>query len=404
MSASQVGPSREFLGFLRPDETVGIRNYVLVIPGGFISAKICECVNGVETIVTPNTGAGMTSRDRATVARTLTGLARNPNVAGVIVHNAGPSAGYPELNPLSLAEEAAKSGKPVEFLDVVKAGGQLEAIAQGVKMARRLVYEASKARREPFGLGKLTVGVKCGASDPTSGIAGNPAVGYLFDRIVEAGGVAMFGETTEIIGAEHILARRAATPAVAEAILEAARRTEERALATGEDIRTVNPVPANIAAGISTLEEKSLGAIHKAGHAVIQGCLQYAERPAGKGLYFVDNWMHPSSIFPGYAAAGAQLTMFQLGGGGTPARDILDPSPAVVAPLLWLSANPATRERCGFSLDYYSGTVIEGKETPEEAGERLISLVLETASGTWTRGETLRYSDPLEVYTLDPVF
>ena len=404
MSASQTGPKREFLGFPRPDGSVGIRNYVLVIPGGFIAQSICERVNGVTTIVTPNTGGGMTSRDREAVARTLIGLALNPNVAGVIVHSASPAAGYPELNPLRMAEVVAQSGKPVEYLDAVQAGGQIEAVAQGIKMARRLAYEASKARREPFGLGKLSLGVKCGASDPTSGIAGNPAVGYLYDRVVEAGGIAMFGETTEIIGAEHILARRAATPEAARAILKAARFVEERALASGEDIRTVNPVPANIAAGISTLEEKSLGAIHKAGHAPIQGCLKYAERPPSGGLYFVDNWMNPPSIFPGYAAAGAQLTLFQLGGGGTPTRDILDPSPAVVAPLLWLSANPNTRNRSGFSLDFYSGTVIEGTETPEQVGERLVELVLDTASGTWTKGETLKYADPVQVYTLDPVF
>ena len=147
----------------------------------------------------------------------------------------------------------------------------MEAIQKGIKIARELVFEASKVRREPCGLGKLSLGVKCGHSDPTSGMVGNPVAGYLFDRVVEAGGVAMFGETTEIIGAEHILSRRAVNREVEQEILARVKFIEERALSTGEDIRTVNPVPDNIAAGISTLEEKSLGAIYKAGHQPIQG-------------------------------------------------------------------------------------------------------------------------------------
>ncbi|MCL4465364.1 MAG: UxaA family hydrolase [Chloroflexi bacterium] len=395
----------QFLGFPRPDGSVGIRNYVAVLPGGLIATKICQFVPGTKTICTPNHGAGMTSRDREAVARLLIGLGRNPNVAAVLVHNASPGAGYPELSLERLTREIAKSGKPVEFLDVAEdAGGGLMSIARGVAIARELVRQASRVRREPFGLGQLVLGVKCGASDPTSGIAGNPAVGYLFDRVVDAGGVALFGETTEIIGAETVLARRAVDDATAGKILAAARFVEERALSVGEDIRTINPVPANIAAGITTLEEKSLGAIHKAGHHPIAGALAYGERPPGRGLYFVDNWMNHLSIFPGYAAAGAQLTIFQLGGGGIPQRVLLDPSPAVVAPLLWATANPSTAERCREGIDYYSGTVITGDETPTEAGQRFVDLVLDIASGTLTRGETMDYADPAEIYRLDPVF
>jgi len=213
----------------------------------------------------------------------------------------------------------------------------------------------------------------------------------------------MFGETTEIIGAEDILAARAVNEEVRARILEAVRWIEERVLATGEDIRTMNPVPENIAAGISSLEEKSLGAIYKAGHQPIQGVLRYAERPSGHGLYLVDNWMGPNSIFPGYAAAGAQLTIFQYGGGAS-ARTVLDPSPAVTSPLLWTSANPKTYAIAGESLDFYSGMVIEGAESIEEAGERLLRLVVDIASGTLTRGETVNYADPIEVYGVDPLF
>jgi altronate dehydratase large subunit len=392
-----------FLGYIRPDDSVGIRNHVLIIPGGLIAEKICAFVPGTKTFSIAKSGGGMTSRDREAIGRTFFGFGLNPNVAGVILHNGSPGAGYPELKIEGLAAEIEKSGKPVEVIDVRKEGGTLEAITKGIKLARRMVFEVSKARREQVDIGKLSLGVKCGASDPTSGMVGNPVVGYLFDRIVEAGGTAMFGETTELIGAEQIVAARAVNEKVAGDILGAVQFIEDRALATGEDIRTMNPVPENIAAGISSLEEKSLGAIYKAGHQPIQGVLKYAERPSVPGLYFVDNWMGPNSIFPGYAAAGAQLAIFQYGGGAS-ARTILDPSPAVAAPLLWTSANPATYAVAGESLDFYSGTVIEGKETIEEAGERLVHLVTEIASGTLTRGETVNYADPIEVYGLDPLF
>ncbi|HWU37579.1 MAG TPA: UxaA family hydrolase, partial [Candidatus Acidoferrum sp.] len=354
-----------FLGYVRPDGAVGTRNYVLVIPQGIISKSICDFVAGTKTILTVDHGSGRTAGDRETIARILIGLGCNPNAASVIVHAASPGVGYPELAAERLAEEIGKSGKRVEVLDPGKDGGTFGAIVKGIQLARELVHEASKLRRREVGDEHLCLGVKCGYSDTTSGIAGNPAVGYLYDKIVAAGGTALFGETTEIIGAEHVLARRAATPEVAQAVLNAVLAQETKAKATGLDIRSVNPVPSNIKGGISSLEEKSLGAIHKAGTAPVEGVLRYAERPVRKGLYFVDNWMGHLSIFAGYVAAGANLVLFQLGGGGVAGRTLLEGSPSVVAPFLWCTANPKTYAAATDSIDFYSGTVIEGSETPE---------------------------------------
>ncbi len=393
-----------FLGYVRPDGSVGTRNYVLVIPQGIISHRICSFVNGTRTFMSPDHGSGRTADDRETIARVLIGLGRNPNVASVILHAASPGVGYPELGAERLAGEIAAGGKRVEVIDPAKDGGTFGAIDRGIQLARRMVYEASKLRREPVGDEHLCIGVKCGYSDTTSGLAGNPAVGYLYDKIVAAGGTALFGETTEIIGAEEALARRAATPEVAEAILTAASVIEDRAKSTGLDIRTVNPVPANIKGGLSSLEEKSLGAIHKAGTAPIQGVLRYAERPAGKGLYFVDNWMGHLSIFAGYAASGANVVMFQLGGGGLAGRTLLEAPPTVVVPFLWTTANPNTYAMATDSIDFYSGDVIVGTEAPEEAGERLYRTVIDIASGTLSRGEVLNYTDPIEIYMQEPQF
>jgi altronate dehydratase large subunit len=394
----------EFWGFPRPDGSVGIRNCVLVLPPGLIATSICNFVSGAKTLVTPNFGLSSTPRDRETVARALIGLGRNPNVGAVVVHNGGNGNDYAEFAGARLAEEISASGKPVEFIDPVKEGSTLLAIARGIEVTRKLVHHVSRVKRQPADLGKLSIGVKCGWSDPTSGIAGNAAIGYLFDRIVEAGGVAMFGETIEVIGAEHLLARRGASEQVSKAILDAVNLTDQRALATGEDMRAVNPIPANISAGITTLEEKSLGAIHKAGSKPIQGVLRYAERPSGRGLYFMDVNTTPFTIYPGFAAAGAQVLLFQLGGAGIPEKSLLEPSPAVIAPLLWATANRQTYERCLTSIDFYSGNVIDGRETSEEAGERLVKLVVDIASGSLTWSETLSYVEASDFYTLNPPF
>ncbi len=393
-----------FLGYPRPDGSAGIRNEVLVLPPGLIANEICHFVPGTRTLESADSGSGRTVNDRKTIARVLTGLGRNPNAAAVIVHSASPGGEYPELEADVLAQEIARSGKPVEMLDVANEGSTLDAVKKGIQVARKLVVDASRQRRVPCEDSLLTIGVKCGLSDPTSGIAGNPAIGYVYDKLVAAGGTALFGETTEIIGAEHILSQRAASPEVSRQIVEAVERIEDLAKASGQDIRTVNPVPANIAGGISSLEEKSLGAIHKAGSSLVQGVLRYGERPPGKGLYLVDCWMTMTSIFTGYAAAGAQLVMFQLGGGGAPHWTLLEGAPTAVVPLLWTTANPVTYARSEDSIDVFTGTVISGKETLEQAGERFYHYILDIASGTRTKAETILFTSPAQMYLQEPAF
>ncbi|HJN51908.1 MAG: UxaA family hydrolase [Pseudomonadales bacterium] len=397
----------KFLGYQRPDGSVGIRNYVLVIPGGLVGSKICDFVEGTKTItVASDAYFDHTSRDRETVGRTLIGLGRSPNVAAVIIDTSINGAGYPEYTAAHLFEEISKSGKRVELLNAIKEGGTLASISKGIQLAREMVHDASKLRRQPFDLSHLVLAVKCGASDTTSGIAGNPVIGNLFDRVIGAGGTALFGENTEIVGAEQVLAKRAVNERVANDILQVAHDIEEVAKSTGEDIRTMNPIPANIAGGISTLEEKSLGAICKSGSAPIQGVLKYGERPAGQGLYFFDN--NPAmGIYFGYAASGAQLLLFQLGGGGygrTDADMLLTPGPGVIAPLLWATANPRTLARSSTSIDFYSGTVLEGEDSIESAGEKLLQQVVDIASGTFTKVESIKQQEPSQMYLRDPIF
>ena len=395
-----------FKGYHRPDGQVGTRNYILVIPGGLVATKICDFVRGTLTIHSPsNDAAGFSSRDRKTIGKTLIGLGCNPNVAGVLVVGEERGVGYPEVEAEYLAGKIALTGKPVEQVFSSECDGTLGAIAKGIEVARKMVWEASRCRRESTPLSKLCLGVKCGHSDPTSGLAGNPVIGHVYDRLIDAGGTALFGETTEIIGAEHLLAKRAVSHEVSEEIIQRVKQVEERAIACGEDIRSTNPVPDNIASGISTLEEKSLGAIYKAGTKPISGVLDYAEQPPGPGLYFVDNWMNITSIFTGFAAAGAQINLFQYGGGGQKINNLLlEPTPAVITPDIWTSANRQALQRCGFSLDYFSGKVIDNGQSIAEAGDELLQLILDIASGSLAKSETINFQGPCHIYTQDTPF
>ncbi|MFW9917666.1 MAG: UxaA family hydrolase [Candidatus Thorarchaeota archaeon] len=393
-----------FYGYPRPDGRVGVRNYVLILPGGMVSSKICDFVRGTRTILTADVGSGRTKKDRDTIARVLVGLGRNANVAGVILHDMGQGQAYPELNPEDLASRISESDKPVELITSSKYPGTFRMMEKGVLAAKELVRKASSNLREKVEDRYLSIAVKCGYSDATSGIAGNPVVGSLFDRVIDLGGTAFFGENTEIIGAEHLLAKRGVDKKVVKKIILVAKETEEKAKKCGEDIRSINPIPSNIAGGISTLEEKSLGAISKGGTRSIQGVLEYGEIPSINGLYFVDNWMTQLSIFLGYVASGATVTLFQLGGPGFSENTLFLPSLGIVSPLLWATANHRTYEAAIDSVDFYSGSVIQDEESIEAAGERLFDLVKRTASGQLTKTEPLRYQEVSQLYLQDAAF
>ena len=396
----------KILGFVRENGDVGIRNYVLVLSATrashILAVKIAENVSGVKYYVSADED-GKTSADRATMSRVMIGLGINPNVHSVIVVCNKADAGYPEMQPGFIAETIRKSGKTVHLLSVDESGGFYKALGEGIRIARRLSEAASAVRRTETDFGKLKIGVKCGLSDATSGLTGNPVVGYLIDKLVEAGGAAIFSETTEVIGAEEILAERCVNDSVKKAFLDAVLHTEEEARKTGEDIRTINPIPANIEAGITTLEEKSLGAVAKTGHAKISGVLSYGEIPKGSGLFFMDAWMSSTSLFLGYAACGLSLMIFQMGGAALPEEP---PMPAVatglISPIFYATGNPRTAAKAADEIDFSSGSVIEKKETLAEAGERLLGYICDVASGKKTKSETWCYQDPVEMFLQGP--
>lgn len=397
----------EFWGYYRPDGSVGVRNHVLILPAtrnvNYICHRIALAVPGVTTFYT--TGEyGRTGGDRKRLARFLTGIARNPNVANVLLIGMPHGYGYPEFQTDVLAAEIVKSGTRLEILNVDRCGGLEGTVVQGIRLARELVREATAMRREAAPLSKLTIGMKCGDSDATSGLAGNPALGRAVDRLIDAGGTALFSETLELIGAEQTLVQRAKTPEVAQRLLRLIADWEARAASIGEDIRTINPIPENIAAGITTLEEKSLGAVEKTGTRELSGVLDYCERPGEPGLWLMDAWMSSYSLLPSFAAAGAQIVLYQLGGNELPPEDapLSAVDPGLVAPLLTISGNPRTAKAAGDYLDVSTGGVLLGTETLDAAGERILEEIVRAANGRATRGETMRYPEPFEVFFEGP--
>ena len=397
----------EFWGYSRPDGSVGVRNHVLILPAtrnvNYICHRIALAVPGVTTFYT--TGEyGRTGGDRKRLARFLTGIARNPNVANVLLIGMPHGYGYPEFQTDALAAEIAKSGTRLEVLNVDRCGGLEGTVVQGIRLARELVREATAMRREAAPLSKLTIGMKCGDSDATSGLAGNPALGRAVDRLIDAGGTALFSETLELIGAEQTLVQRAKTPEVAQRLLRLIADWEARAASIGEDIRTINPIPENIAAGITTLEEKSLGAVEKTGTRELSGVLDYCERPGEPGLWLMDAWMSSYSLLPSFAAAGAQIVLYQLGGNELPPEDapLSAVDPGLVAPLLTISGNPRTAKAAGDYLDVSTGGVLLGTETLDAAGEHILGEIVRAANGRATRGETMHYPEPFEVFFEGP--
>jgi len=366
--------------------------------------RIAEVVAGTKVCLT-QTELGRVRGDIDVLARFFTGMGKNPNAAATLILGMNPGYGYPGLDPEVMAEEISLAKKPVEFIWASEVGGSSAMVARGIEVARALVHEVSLVRREPVAASELAVGGKCGTSDATSGIAGNPAMGVAMDLLIEVGGTGYFSETTEIIGAEEVLSGRGESPEVCQDILRAARVQEELALAAGVDIQGINPMPFNIKGGISSLEEKSLGAIAKSGTKPIRRVLEYCERPEDKGLYFMDGWEASHSLFASFAAAGATLGVYQIGGEGLVGDD--PPPPAVnsgvVIPTLLITGNPKTAAKMRHSMDFSSGGIVEGTETIPEAGQRLFGKFLSVASGELARAETLRFDDQIDVYLKGPV-
>lgn len=385
----------EFKGYVRPDGKVGARNLVAVIPSvtcaNDVALAICHQVQGCVTYL-HHQGCCQLPPDLERVTDTLISIGCSPNVAAVLVV----SLGCEGTDHERMVKEIAAAGKHVEIIHIQELGGVSRAIQKGTDIARRLVIEVSSIERQPVDISNIVMAIKCGASDTTSGMASNCVIGYVADKLVDLGATVIFGETTEFIGGEHLLARRAVNKEVADKIYGIVEAMETRAKSLGCDMRKGQPTPGNIAGGLSSIEEKSLGAIVKSGTRPIQGVLEYPERvTTQKGLWIKDTPGREPEILTGMAATGAQFMMFSTGRGA--------PQGFPSMPVIKICGNPNTYEHLQEDMDVNAGLIITGEKTIEQVGEEAFEKMVRVLNGEMTKNEAIQYFSSIDIHCLGPV-
>jgi altronate hydrolase len=390
--AGQHGPQLTFDGFVRGSGQVGTRNYVGIMTSVNCSATVAKLIAreaerrlgsfpNVDGVVafTHGTGCGMAMGEGLELLRrTLRGYAGHPNFAAILAVGLGCEVN--QLADLGLTEGPT----PAAGLTIQEAGGTTAAVRAGLDALAELLPAADAARRVPVPASRLILGMECGGSDSFSGITANPALGAAADLLVGCGGTAVFGETPEIYGAEHLLMARAAVPAVADAIRERIAWWEAYA---ARDAATLdgNPSPGNKAGGITTIAEKSLGAIAKGGSTPLRAVYRYAERVTETGLAFMDTPGYDPVSVTGMVAGGAQVVCFTTGRGSA--------FGCRPAPSLKLCSNSETYRRMTEDMDVNCGEIADGTATVAELGRRVFDLVLSAASGRRTASELLGYGE-----------
>lgn len=381
-----------FLGYPRPDGRVGVRNHVVVMSS-------VSCANGVVSgigrqvpqvkTVTHTEGCGRGPADIAISLRTLAGVANHPNVAGILIVGLGC-----EFITARLVADHAGNDQRVEHLDIQEVGGTPKAIARGVEIVQRMLAGASRIEREEFGFEHLTLAMKCGGSDAMSGLTANPAVGVAADWLVAQGGTVLLGEVTEFLGTEDILAGRCASNEVRDKILGVLSRHHRKVKEQLGPLADLVIAPGNQDGGLSSIQEKSLGCIRKGGTTDIQAVLEYAERPAKKGLNVMDAPGSDIFAMTGLVAAGAQMVLFTTGR-GTPAG-------CPVGPVVKIATNTKIFERMPDDMDFDAGPVMAGMSI-EQCGAELVGLVAEVANGKPTAAELTR-TDLFSIHTVGEAF
>lgn len=376
----------DFMGFRRPDGSVGIRNHVLIMP-------TVVCANQVARAIALNTkgttwfehqhGCSQLAPDAAQTARALIGHGAHPNVYGVVVVGLGCEV----VRAQDVAAEISRRCpyKPVHLVIIQDEGGSYKAIQAGSTAASKMVLAASLLQREPMNARELILGTECGGSDACSGLSANPALGAASDLLIDAGGTSILAETPELIGAEHIIAERAVSREVADRCYAAIKACEESAKAMGGDMRGGNPTPGNIEGGLSSIEEKSLGCVYKGGTRPLQDVIGWAQPITKKGLIYMDTPGNDIEQLTGMVAGGCQICVFTTGRG--------TPTGSPIAPTIKVASNTAMYERMKDNMDINAGTIISGDETAEEVGRRIFAEMLAVASGKLIKAEVLGHND-----------
>ena len=375
-----------FMGYRRPDGTVGIRNHVLVLPtvncANQVARGIAANVRGTVWVEHQH-GCSQLGADAEQTVRAFVGHGIHPNVYGIVVVGLGCEVARAQ----DVAAEIKKQCpyKPVHTIIIQDEGGSFKSIQAGASAAQKMMIEASMLKREPIDAGELILGTECGGSDACSGLSGNPALGTASDLLIDAGGTSILAETAELIGAEHIIAERAVNEEVKEKCYATIRDFEESAKQMGVDMRGSNPTPGNIEGGLSSIEEKSLGCVYKGGSRPLQAVIGWAEKVPTKGLVFMNTPGNDIEQLTGMVAGGCHICVFTTGRG--------TPTGSPIAPTIKVATNTAMFQRMNDNMDINAGTVITGEETVQQVGKRIFAEMLEVASGKNTKAEILGQND-----------
>ncbi len=373
----------KFKGYRRENGRVGIRNHVIILPVDDISNAACEAVaNNIKgTLALPHAyGRLQFGEDLELFFRTMIGTGSNPNVAACVVIGIEP--GWTQR----IVDGIAKTGKPVAGFSIER-HGDIKTIAAASAQAKQYMQWASELQREECRAEELYISVKCGESDTTTGLGSCPAVGNVIDKTVAEGSTASFGETSELTGGEHIVKAKAATPEIGEAFMKIWNSYNDFILKEKtDDLSESQPTKGNIRGGLTTIEEKALGNIEKLGKKTkFVGVLKPAEAPAGRGLWFMDTSSAAAEAVTLWAASGAVVHLFPTGQGNIIGNPI--------EPVIKLSANPLTCSTMGEHIDLDVSAILRGEMTVDQAGDKLLDVMLRTCNGRLTAAEVLGHRE-----------
>lgn len=367
------------MGFPRSNGRWGFRNYILLLPLHNALNQLVENVrashpaNAVLTSVAHD-WSGEVDADWDRIHRVFSGFAVNPNVGATLLVGIGAEAEHEIVQRARTHREM-----PIAYL-TLKDAGSFDALQSEVANAVSEVFPlVASEKRVPAPWSAMVLGLECGGSDAYSGITANPALGVASDRLVELGATSILAETMEILGAEHLLAARAKTPEVGQAIIDVVARYERSISYEGIDIRGAQPSRGNIEGGLTTLEEKSLGAAKKAGNAPFTGVLDYAHIPTEPGLYFMDTPGHDIEQLTGFAASDVNITVFTTGRG--------TPTGSAVIPTIKVATNTEMATALPDLIDLNAGTIADGTESVVEVGTRIFNEIIAVANGKLTAAE-----------------
>ncbi len=377
---------KKIMGYRREDGKFGLRNKVIIIPSVHCANKVCENIarkcNGA-VYINHQHGCSQLEFDALQTRDVLIGHGSNANVFGVLIIGLGCEV----IQAKAVAEKIKEATpyKKVEYLVIQECGGSKNTIENGIKIVNEMLESAAKLQKSEGDFSDLILGTECGGSDSYSGLSANPALGSLSDFVIDEGGAVILAETTELIGCEAILSKRAKNDEIAKKVYDKILAYENLVKSFHADIRGANPSPGNMAGGLSTIEEKSLGCVYKAGTRTLMDVIDYAKPVVSKGLTFMNTPGNDIEQLSAMVAGGANICVFTTGRG--------TPTGSAIVPTIKMSSNTFCYENMNDAIDINAGSIIDGVKTKEEVRDELIELIVRISDGELVKAELNEQND-----------